>query len=518
VQLNVIANRDDPDDMVCINHPYTPTYLRCNRCDDPICTGCAIHTEVGYRCRTCVEEMRRTMRPIKRSRRSVLLLAIVIPFVFLYALFTLPSIRPGLADSDCTASSTTCTLLTLRINLIAIADDIYTRLDSQPNLDRAEQLAADGNNDAALAVYQELIDSGELSLDERWKVHEGRAKLYLTSGKFAQAERDMIVSLRLAGDSDISVRRLVQLNQTMVEVHIAQKQWSDALSFVNRALALAPDSPSLLYMRGKIHLAMDEFSLAVSDIQAGLEIEIESGFVNLEASGELIHLYYQVAEELRKVQRQTEAIALYTKALSHSFWNDKQRANLYGNRGFYYLDMDERASARDDLDQAIQLNPTAEQAYGVRAQLLSDQKQYVLAMADAEKTLQLCQHPPSEDSSGNDGCWFGYFVRAYVQLGAKEYEDVIADSLVAIELSENFSNKTIVLYLNLGSAYFELGKLDDAVENYTSVIELSLEHNNLMLLGSGYDGRANTYQRQGEKSLAQDDREKTKAIRRQLGE
>jgi hypothetical protein len=38
----------------CYNHPDRETYLRCNRCERPICTSCAILTETGYRCKECV--------------------------------------------------------------------------------------------------------------------------------------------------------------------------------------------------------------------------------------------------------------------------------------------------------------------------------------------------------------------------------------------------------------------------------------------------------------------------------
>jgi len=40
--------------LYCINHPKVETYLRCNRCGAPICPRCAVRTEVGYRCRTCI--------------------------------------------------------------------------------------------------------------------------------------------------------------------------------------------------------------------------------------------------------------------------------------------------------------------------------------------------------------------------------------------------------------------------------------------------------------------------------
>ncbi len=39
---------------VCYNHPDRETMLRCNRCERPICTACAVQTPTGYRCKECV--------------------------------------------------------------------------------------------------------------------------------------------------------------------------------------------------------------------------------------------------------------------------------------------------------------------------------------------------------------------------------------------------------------------------------------------------------------------------------
>ncbi len=44
--------------LVCANHPDRPTLLRCNRCEKPICSKCAVLTPVGYRCRECVRGVR----------------------------------------------------------------------------------------------------------------------------------------------------------------------------------------------------------------------------------------------------------------------------------------------------------------------------------------------------------------------------------------------------------------------------------------------------------------------------
>jgi hypothetical protein len=43
----------------CANHPEVETYLRCNKCDKPICINCAVLTEVGYRCKECIREQQK---------------------------------------------------------------------------------------------------------------------------------------------------------------------------------------------------------------------------------------------------------------------------------------------------------------------------------------------------------------------------------------------------------------------------------------------------------------------------
>jgi len=50
----------DPSTLYCVNHPQTETNLRCNRCERPICTRCAVLTPTGYRCKDCVRGQQKT--------------------------------------------------------------------------------------------------------------------------------------------------------------------------------------------------------------------------------------------------------------------------------------------------------------------------------------------------------------------------------------------------------------------------------------------------------------------------
>lgn len=39
--------------MYCYRHPQEQTYLRCGRCDRPICARCRVSTPAGFRCLEC---------------------------------------------------------------------------------------------------------------------------------------------------------------------------------------------------------------------------------------------------------------------------------------------------------------------------------------------------------------------------------------------------------------------------------------------------------------------------------
>src|SRR5258706_16312251 len=51
-----------PTVPMCYRHPKRETYLRCSRCDRPICTDCMHEASVGHHCPECVAEARRTVR------------------------------------------------------------------------------------------------------------------------------------------------------------------------------------------------------------------------------------------------------------------------------------------------------------------------------------------------------------------------------------------------------------------------------------------------------------------------
>lgn len=85
----------------CYRHPYYPTYVRCTRCERPICPDCMRDAAVGHQCVECVNEGAKTMRT-PRTQFGGLLRPTGKP-VITYALiainvvaFVMQTVSPGL--------------------------------------------------------------------------------------------------------------------------------------------------------------------------------------------------------------------------------------------------------------------------------------------------------------------------------------------------------------------------------------------------------------------------------------
>src|SRR5205809_3343408 len=52
-------DRTEPEEratMQCARHPQVETFVRCGKCDQPICPDCMVSGPVGVRCRECARQ------------------------------------------------------------------------------------------------------------------------------------------------------------------------------------------------------------------------------------------------------------------------------------------------------------------------------------------------------------------------------------------------------------------------------------------------------------------------------
>ena len=70
----VTADLTEPRPLYCYRHPERETFVRCGRCDQPICMGCAMQGPVGLRCKTCGKPARDALASLRPSQVAIGLL------------------------------------------------------------------------------------------------------------------------------------------------------------------------------------------------------------------------------------------------------------------------------------------------------------------------------------------------------------------------------------------------------------------------------------------------------------
>lgn len=65
------ADLNEPPPLYCYRHPDRETWVRCGRCDQPICTRCSMQGPVGLRCRTCGKPSRDALASLKPNQIAI---------------------------------------------------------------------------------------------------------------------------------------------------------------------------------------------------------------------------------------------------------------------------------------------------------------------------------------------------------------------------------------------------------------------------------------------------------------
>lgn len=95
--------------LYCVNHPTAETYLRCNKCGQPICPKCAVQTPVGYRCRDCINAQQKVFytdfRPVHYAVAAAVALPLalvagwIVPRLGWYTIILGPIVGGGIAEA-----------------------------------------------------------------------------------------------------------------------------------------------------------------------------------------------------------------------------------------------------------------------------------------------------------------------------------------------------------------------------------------------------------------------------------
>jgi hypothetical protein len=65
------ADLADHQPLFCYRHPDRETWVRCGRCDQPICSKCSMQGPVGLRCKVCGTPSRDALATLRPSQLAI---------------------------------------------------------------------------------------------------------------------------------------------------------------------------------------------------------------------------------------------------------------------------------------------------------------------------------------------------------------------------------------------------------------------------------------------------------------
>ena len=299
-----------------------------------------------------------------------------------------------------------------------------------------------------------------------------RGAIYMFLGKNEEATQDFnqTISLNPAIKNDVLI--LSALNK------LSQNKIDDAKKILNQIIQEKPNQILARAIRATVLIDENNPDQFISELN-----------LLIESAPNVDKLYSIKAMGLTQFERTDEALANYSKAIEINPQNSEnffKRASLFieiGNldRGIpalnlpIELDSEILDKAIFDLNKAIELDSEVAEYYVERGKLLSQKKALDSATKDFIKAIEL--YPQYADA------YLG-LSKVYAEEG-KFGSDEITDSKIGSIYPPNQIEKKYLIgfsYLSRGETHQKVGRLDDAINDYSKAIELLNEIHNIYLL------------------------------------
>jgi tetratricopeptide (TPR) repeat protein len=226
--------------------------------------------------------------------------------------------------------------------------------------------------------------------------------------------------------------------------------YSGAIEDANHAFNLKPIDivARLAHLgRGIAYRLTDNPSQAVDDLTRIIESVSNSYFAYLNRGLSYITL-----------ENYTDAATDLTKAIELS----PNSADAYIGRSLANLGLENATEALSDANRAIELNSESASAYAIRSIARAHTEDYLGAVEDANRALELEPDNPNLSQ-------LAYLGRGFAYQGSKKYPEALEDLNQVIELNSNFAPQA---YTNIGLILYEMGDLEEALQNWQIAIRI----------------------------------------------
>jgi len=196
-------------------------------------------------------------------------------------------------------------------------------------------------------------------------------------GRFDEAAKDADRAIQL----DPNSAKAYRLSGYLFD-HRSSYAW--AVVQYSKAIKLDPDSAELFYLRGRLRSIRGESLASVEDFGKAISLDPE-----------YVDAYWARGLELQGRKAKAKAnldFDIGLQLISQKLLETKAsrcRSKLYLNRSFIYYAQDNLRQSLDDLNQAVDVDPTYYEAYHFRGLYFRNLGQYENAVADYSKAIEL---------------------------------------------------------------------------------------------------------------------------------
>lgn len=251
------------------------------------------------------------------------------------------------------------------------------------------------------------------------------------------------------------------------------------------AIRLKPQLSEAYCWRGKAYYASSSGnqSEALQDLQKAISIDpkVDGGY-------EYLAMIYDSQKQYGKA----------LEALNRAIEANPGDRDLYNNRATIFATLGDTERALQDIGEYIRQGSDKPAGYMKRGVLLEKLGRYDQALLDYSKAIAL--QPASAILVAGEN----YKARASLLSRLGRHKESISDLSKAISLDDSDDDALRVR----GDEYCALGKVENAVADYTRAIELSPDY-----ARASYEARSKAYKAMGKLDLAEKDRREARLLR-----
>jgi len=222
--------------------------------------------------------------------------------------------------------------------------------------------------------------------------------------------------------------------------------WNEPITFYERSLQYAPDSPRINNNLGALYANMGKYEEAMPFLQKAIQTDPAYA-----------EAYYNFGTAYQGLGRTEEAIASYKKAIRLNLNYEKAYVNL----AVVYYGLNKIEEAITLYRKALQINPHFAEAYnnlGLSYAAIGKNEE---AIGMFKKAVEV--NPPYAEVYYNLG-------KAYNDIGMKD--KAIMSFKKAIDTDPNYAKA----YNSLGVMYVDTGRMDEAITMFKKTTELDPRH------------------------------------------